>query len=131
MNTISIAAHMRRSTKRVHLDARHWLPQAALSLLVLLPSSPIMAEDAPISLKIRNHQFIPAQIDIPAGEKRQLLIENEDPTAEEFESHSLHREKIVPPMSRINLFIGPLKPGRYEFIGEFNEATAKGVVVAK
>jgi len=104
---------------------------AVLWLLALLLSPSIMAEDPPISLKIRNHQFIPAQIEIPAGEKRQLLIENEDPTAEEFESHSLHREKIVPAMSRINLFIGPLKPGRYEFVGEFNEATAKGVVVAK
>lgn len=66
-----------------------------------------------------------------AGQKRQLLIENQDPTAEEFESHTLHREKIIPPHSSVNLFIGPLKPGRYDFIGEFNEATAKGVVVAK
>ncbi len=60
-----------------------------------------------------------------------LVIENEDPTVEEFESHSLHREKIVPPNSKTNLFIGPLKPGRYEFIGEYNEASAKGVVIAK
>jgi len=27
--------------------------------------------------------------------------------------------------------IGPLKPGRYSFIGEYNEATAKGTVIAE
>jgi hypothetical protein len=27
--------------------------------------------------------------------------------------------------------IGPLVPGRYPFIGEFHEATAKGVVIAE
>jgi plastocyanin len=89
------------------------------------------AEPATIALKIHNHEFHPAEIELPAGEKRQLLIENQDATAEEFESHTLHREKIVPPLSTINLFIGPLKPGRYEFFGEFNAATAKGAVVVK
>jgi hypothetical protein len=89
------------------------------------------ADEPTLSVKIRNHQFYPAEIEIPAGEKRMLVIENEDPTVEEFESHSLHREKIVPPNSKTNLFIGPLKPGRYEFIGEYNEASAKGVVIAK
>jgi hypothetical protein len=88
-------------------------------------------EEPALLLKIRNHQFVPAEVEIPAGEKRMLVIENEDATVEEFESHSLHREKIVPPLSKTNLFIGPLKPGRYEFIGEFNEASAKGVVIAR
>jgi len=88
-------------------------------------------EEPTLSLKIRNHQFYPAELEIPAGEKRMLIIENQDATVEEFESHSLHREKIVPPLSKTNLYIGPLKPGRYEFIGEYNDATAKGVVVAK
>jgi hypothetical protein len=27
--------------------------------------------------------------------------------------------------------IGPLKPGRYPFFGEFHEATAKGTVIAE
>jgi hypothetical protein len=27
--------------------------------------------------------------------------------------------------------IGPLAPGRYPFFGEFNQATAKGVVIAE
>jgi hypothetical protein len=27
--------------------------------------------------------------------------------------------------------IGPLKPGHYPFVGEYHEATAKGVVIAE
>lgn len=30
-----------------------------------------------------------------------------------------------------NVRIGAQKPGRYEFYGEYNEATAKGVLVAE
>jgi hypothetical protein len=96
-----------------------------------LAAAAVADEEPTLFLKIRNHQFVPAEVEIPAGEKRMLVIENEDATVEEFESHSLHREKIVPPLSKTNLFIGPLKPGRYEFIGEFNEASAKGVVIAR
>jgi hypothetical protein len=29
------------------------------------------------------------------------------------------------------VWIGPLKPGRYPFMGEFNQATAKGVVIVE
>jgi hypothetical protein len=59
-----------------------------------------------------------------------LTVHNQDATAEEFESHKLNREKIVPAGAKVVIFIGPLKPGKYEFFGEYNEATAKGVIVA-
>lgn len=94
-------------------------------------SGPVSAEEQPITLKIRDHRFTPSEVEIPAGEKRLFVIQNDDESAEEFESHSLHREKIIPGKSKANVYIGPLRPGRYEFYGEFNEATAKGVVVAK
>jgi len=111
--------------------AFHSARQIGLAGCVLFSMVGIHAEDAPIAVKIRNHQFIPAEIEIPAGEKRQLLIENEDATVEEFESHTLHREKIIPANTKVSVFVGPLKPGRYEFEGEYNAATAKGAVVAK
>lgn len=111
--------------------ARKGIAASALAVIGLLAGAGAGADEPSITLKIRNHQFVPAELEIPAGEKRQLVIENEDATPEEFESHTLHREKIIPAQSKTNLFIGPLKPGRYEFIGEFNEASAKGAVVAK
>jgi plastocyanin len=89
------------------------------------------AQDPEITLVIRNHRFEPAEVKVPAGRKVKVIVDNQDATAEEFESPALHREKVIPPKSKGTLFIGPLKPGRYPFVGEFNEATAKGVVIAE
>jgi len=97
----------------------------------IFASASLRAEEPTIAVKIVNHHFIPAEVEIPAGEKCLLVIENQDPTVEEFESHSLHREKIIAPHAKASVYVGPLKPGRYEFQGEFNETTAKGAVVAK
>ena len=59
------------------------------------------------------------------------MVHNQDPTAEEFESYELNREKVIPGGSKASIFIGPLEPGRYPFFGEFNEKTAQGVVIAE
>jgi hypothetical protein len=106
-------------------------PWLGACLLVLPIAAPLGADEPSVSVKIHNHRFVPEELEIPAGEKRILVIENQDSTVEEFESHALHREKIVPPQSKVSLYIGPLKPGRYEFFGELNAVTAKGAVVAK
>jgi len=65
------------------------------------------------------------------GKKVKLIVENKDSTPEEFESKQLNREKVIPGKTTATIFIGPLKPGEYKFVGEFNEKTAKGVIVAK
>jgi Cupredoxin-like domain len=65
------------------------------------------------------------------GKKIALIIKNEDPTPEEFESIELRREKVVAGGEQITVYIGPLKPGRYEFFGDFNQATARGYIVVK
>ncbi len=82
-------------------------------------------------LVIKNHRFEPTEIKIPAGQRVKLIVHNQDSTPEEFESHSLNREKVIPGGTKATIFIGPLKPGRYPFVGEYNEATAKGAVVAE
>jgi hypothetical protein len=68
---------------------------------------------------------------VPAGQKLRLVIENKDSTPEEFESYELNREKIVAPAAKITVFVGPLKPGRYEFFGDFNPKTARGWLVVR
>ena len=84
-----------------------------------------------IKVVIENHRFQPDTIAIPAGQKVKLLIENRDSTPEEFESHALNREKVIPANSTGTVYIGPLEAGTYPFVGEFNDKTAKGVIVAK
>jgi plastocyanin len=105
------------------------LSAAFLSGLLFCTAS--QAAEPEVQLAIKNHRFEPAEIKVKAGERVKLTIHNQDGTPEEFESKSLGREKIIPGGAKASLFIGPLKPGRYTFYGEYNEATAKGVIVAE
>jgi plastocyanin len=89
------------------------------------------AEEGVYNLTIKDHKFTPDTIEVPAGRKVKLVIRNEDATPEEFDSSQLHREKVVPGGAEGVVYIGPLKPGTYDFIGEYHEATAKGRVVVK
>jgi uncharacterized protein (DUF58 family) len=102
-------------------------------LLLMLALAPVLAfgQTPEFKLTIKEHRFTPAELRVPANKKVRLLVSNEDPTPEEFESHALNREKVIPGRSSATIFIGPLRPGRYPFEGEFNSATAKGVVIAE
>jgi hypothetical protein len=102
-----------------------------LALSLALPLAAFAAGEPEFKLVIENHRFAPETLEVPSGQKVKLVVENRDATPEEFESHSLKREKVIPGKSSATLYIGPLKPGEYRFFGEFNEKTAKGVIVAK
>lgn len=99
--------------------------------MALAVSSVAAAADLEVALVIKNHQFAPAEIKVPANQRVRLTMHNQDATPEEFDSHDLNREKVVPAGAKAVIFIGPLKPGRYAFMGEYNSATAKGAVVAE
>ncbi len=95
-------------------------------------SQPARAEEAEkvYTLTLQNHTFEPAQLEVPAGKKITLHVINQDDAVEEFESHDLKREKIIPAKGSVKISVGPLKSGTYSFVGEFHEATAKGVLIA-
>ena len=104
----------------------------ALAVLAALPmATPAMADDQVVKLSIKDHRFIPDRLEVPAKTKLVLVIRNEDAEPEEFESKDLRREKIVHPGTETRLVLGKLDPGEYAFVGEYHEATAKGVIVAK
>jgi plastocyanin len=110
--------------------------KTTLSILVLICGIALgvgsaRAQEAEAKLAIRDHKFEPAELSVPAGKKVKLVIDNQDPTAEEFESYELNREKVVPPKEKVTVFVGPLKPGRYPFFGDFHKGTAQGILIAK
>ncbi|MCX7384577.1 MAG: cupredoxin domain-containing protein [Alphaproteobacteria bacterium] len=109
---------------------RLFLAALPAMFLAALPA-PAHAEDPTFTLVIRNHLFEPARLEVPANAKFRLVVKNMDPTAEEFESKELKREKVIAGGTEAVILLGPLKPGTYRFVGEYHEATAKGVLVAK
>ena len=103
------------------------LPRLAAALLI---AGPAMADNPTALLTIRNHQFEPNELEVPAGQKIELRVSNADPNPVEFESSDLHREKVVTGGQQVSVFIGPLRPGRYAFFDDFNPR-ARGHIVAK
>jgi plastocyanin len=87
------------------------------------------AEDYVITIK--DHQFAPRELTVPAGQKVKIVVRNEDATAAEFESSDLNREKRVGANSEIFVFVGPLESGRYNYFDDFHRSTTTGVIVAK
>jgi Cupredoxin-like domain len=103
----------------------------AISVISFMPISQTHAADLELSLIIKNNKFEPSELKVPANQRVKLNIQNLDKTAEEFESHSMKKEKVIPAGGKAVIYLGPLKPGSYEFIGEFNPKTAKGLVIAE
>jgi len=92
----------------------------AVILSVVAWGTPARSADPPeIPLTIENHRFTPEAITVTAGTSFVLVITNKDATPEEFESHELR------------LRMPALKKGTYNFVGDFNQSTAKGRIIAE
>jgi hypothetical protein len=102
-----------------------------LVLPAIVAAGVTLAAEPEVGIVIEGHRFTPTEVTVPAGQKLKLIIENRDKTPEELESYSLNREKIVAAGATAVLYVGPLKPGRYEFFGDFNPATARGWLVVQ
>ena len=111
-----------RSTK-----LRRTVGFAGLVLLACVATA--LADDPSFSIVLKNNQFVPSEVEIPAGVKVKLVVRNENSTASEFESIQFHREKVVAPGQEITVFVGPLKAGSYEFYDDFHPETRGHLVV--
>jgi hypothetical protein len=106
------------------------LPMAAMTALAC--AGPAAAADPPeFALVIKNHQYHPTELHVPADTKFKIRVTNEDATPEEFESTDFNRESVVLPNHSIVVFIGPLHAGTYGFFGDFHRDTAQGRLVVE
>jgi hypothetical protein len=98
------------------------LTLAALCLIVTLPLSPSLAQQAAeVQVTYSNGQFQPSEVRGPADKPIALRLKNLDGKAMEFESKSLRVEKVIAAKSEGVINVRALKPGRYEFYDDFNE----------
>jgi len=98
--------------------------------LFLGPCAAGAEEPVTIAVTIKDHQFSPAEIHVPAGKAAILNITNRDATVEEFDSTALQVEKVIVGGHYATVHLHPLAPGRYPFMGEYHAQTAKGVVIS-
>ncbi len=82
-----------------------------------------------LDLTLKDHVFNHPELKAPAGRDIFITLKNEDASFEEFDSDSLHTEKIVTAKGTVTIKLKPLAPGRYPFRGEYHDATAKGVLI--
>jgi len=102
-------------------------------LSIALSVAGASAADTPpeLALTLDQHRFSPEELRVKANAPFVLVITNKDKEDEEFEMSSLRIEKIIPGGKTLQLKMPALKPGTYQFIGDFNEKTAKGRIVAE
>jgi plastocyanin len=105
------------------------LPKWMFVVVCVLAAAPALADDPSFSIVLKNDEFVPSEVQIPAGVKVKLVVRNENSTASEFESTQFHREKVVPPGQEITVVVGPLDPGSYEFFDDLHPRTRGHLVV--
>ncbi len=111
-----------------------WHPcrQVVAAVFALSLAGAALADEMPnYSLKIKDGRFTPETVEVVAGKKFKLVVQNDGPGPEEFESRTLNREKVIASGQKAEIILGPLQAGTYDFFGEFHPKTAKGQIVAK
>ena len=89
------------------------------------------AADEERTLTIKNNAFLPNEVRVSSNTPLILKVTNADASAEEFESPSLNREKLIRGGGSVEIRLPALKAGRYEFYGEFHPDTARGVLIVE
>jgi hypothetical protein len=126
--------------RSLRMDSRHGPPSRRpwagalapgwlLAVVFLFPGG-AHAQNPTFSISIQNDKFVPSELDVPAGQKIELHVTNERASASEFESFQLRREKIVPAGEQVIVYVGPLRPGTYDFFDDFNPTT-RGHLIAR
>lgn len=101
---------------------------AAMGLALALPAA-AMAAPPSYAIAIHDHAFAPATLTVPAGTRVKLRVTNQRRLPSEFESFELNREKVVPGGTTVEVWIGPLSPGKYKFFDDFNPGVTGWIVV--
>jgi hypothetical protein len=110
-----------------------WMVSQLLVLAALSPPDVAHAAEAmPVfSIKALGGILEPAMIEVPAGTRFKIEIENEGTDPVEFESTELHLEKVLAGGAKSYVVINGLKPGTYIFFDDFHPDTGKVRVVVK
>jgi plastocyanin len=100
-------------------------------LIVFFAAARAAAEPLEVHLTLKNHRFDPQEVRVKGDGGIKLVVKNEDPSIEEFESPALRKEKKILGGHTLEMSFPFIKPGTYEFYGEFHADTAKGTLIVE
>jgi plastocyanin len=86
-------------------------------------------EPVMLSIVIKDRHFEPAELHAPPGRPIAFTVKNLGTIASEFESDTLHVEKVVAAGGEAVVHVRPLSPGRYDFFDDFHHTTKGSLVV--
>lgn len=99
---------------------------------LLTGGSAIAAEELPVfEIVAKGGRLLPERLEVPAGRRIKLTIRNEGKGPIEFENLDMRVEKVLAPGAASFVVLPRLKPGEYEFIDEFHQATGRMKLIAK
>jgi plastocyanin len=100
-----------------------------LAAIIAVGSACSASAASDVHLTIRNQDFTPKTLTIPAGQTVKIMVKNEDALPAEFESSDFNREKVIPGGTQLPVYVGPLTPGTYGFFNDFHpQSTGKLIV---
>jgi len=107
------------------------LALVGLVLLVVASIGLARAEDMPVfKIEMKDGTITPSRLTVPSGRPFKLEINNAGDTPAEFESLTLHKEKVLPGKTTSPMVIFRLEPGEYDFFDDFHPGS-KAVLVAQ
>ncbi|HEY1723410.1 MAG TPA: cupredoxin domain-containing protein [Magnetospirillaceae bacterium] len=115
-------------TKSIHL---HFAAAALAAFLVAGMAGIAAADEATLTLTLKNHKFDPLVPTVPAGVRVKITATNADDSPAEIESGDFKLEKVVPAGKTVVVTIGPLKPGTYKIYDEYHEDESTTDFIAK
>lgn len=93
--------------------------------------APAVAEDIPVfKVELKDGSISPARLEVPANTPFKIEVSNTGTGPSEFESISLHKEKVVAAGVTSPLVFRRLEPGEYDFFDDFHPE-ARAILVAK
>jgi len=91
--------------------------QLAVGAVLMMSAAFALAADLlTFKLEMQDGKFIPARIEVPAGQRIKIEIHNIGKSAAEFESVELRKEKVLAPGAQSFVVLAPLRPGEYKFL---------------
>lgn len=108
--------------------------RAAAVIAVALSAAPgiaVAGDIATFTVEMQDGRLVPDRLNVPAGGVVKIIVRNTGTGPAEFESNSLHVEKVLAPGAESFVVLRKLSPGEYRFFDEFHPEAGDGLIIAE